>query len=121
MADITLFVAQATAAAEAKAVTVVGGVSVIGQLLQAGLVDELRVDVMPVLLGAGLRLFENAGLERVQLGKIGVQEVGARTSLRFLVNERAGRPSPIRAVAAENDVAHCSRAKEPTWSSPARS
>ncbi len=46
-------VAGAAAAAGAKAVTVVGGMDVIRQLLHAGLVDELRVDVMPVLLGAG--------------------------------------------------------------------
>lgn len=79
--------AQATAAAGDKAVQVVGGVSVIQQLLRAGLVDELRVDVMPVLLGAGLRSFENAGLEHVLLEKIGVREAGARTSLRFRVKE----------------------------------
>jgi len=78
-------IAQATAAAGDKAVVVVGGVSVVQQLLQAGLVDELRVDVMPVLLGAGLRSFGDTGLERVQLEKVGVQEVGPRTSLRFRV------------------------------------
>jgi dihydrofolate reductase len=80
-------VAQASAAAGDKAVQVVGGVSVIQQLLRAGLVDELRLDVMPVLLGAGLRLFENAGLEHLKLEKIGLQEVGARTTLRFRVKQ----------------------------------
>jgi dihydrofolate reductase len=80
-------VAQATAAAGAKAVQVVGGVSVIHQLVEADLVDELRVDVMPVLLGAGLRLFEKRAFERLQLEKIGVQEVGARTSLSFRVKK----------------------------------
>jgi hypothetical protein len=40
---------------------------------------------MPVFLGAGVRSFENSGLARVQLEKISVQEVGARTSLRFRV------------------------------------
>ena len=39
---------------------------------------------MPVLLGAGRRLFED-GLEHVQLEKVGVQEVGSRTSLTFRV------------------------------------
>jgi dihydrofolate reductase len=48
-------VAQATAAAGDKAVQVIGGVTVTRQLLQAGIVDELHLDVMPVLLGAGLR------------------------------------------------------------------
>lgn len=78
-------IAQAKAAAGDKAVQVVGGVSVIQQLLHAGLVDELHVDVMPVLLGAGLPLFADAGLERVRLEKIGVREVAARTSLSFRV------------------------------------
>jgi dihydrofolate reductase len=58
---------------------------VIKQFLNAGLVDELHVDVMPVLLGAGLRLFANTGSKRVELEKIGVQEVGSRTSLSFRV------------------------------------
>jgi dihydrofolate reductase len=78
-------VQQAKAAAGEKVVQVVGGPSVFRQLLQAGLVDELRVDVMPVLLGAGLRLFESGGLERTQLEKIDVQQVGARTSLSFRI------------------------------------
>jgi dihydrofolate reductase len=76
-------VAQAKAAARDKAVQVVGGVSIAQQLLGAGLVDELHVDIMPVFLGSGLRSFEGSGLESVRLEKISVQEVGARTSLRF--------------------------------------
>lgn len=78
-------IAQATAVAGDKAVQVVGGVSVARQLLHAGLVDELHVDVMPVLFGAGLRFSENTGLERVQLEKISVHDLGARTSLSFHV------------------------------------
>jgi dihydrofolate reductase len=78
-------IAQAKTAAGDKAVQVVGGANVIQQLLRAGLVDELRVDVMPVLLGAGLRLFENIDPERVPLEKIDVQDLGARTSLGFRV------------------------------------
>jgi dihydrofolate reductase len=80
-------VAQAKAAAADKAVQVIGGASIIQQLLRAGLVDELSVDVMPELLGAGLRLFENGSLERITLEKIDVQEIGARTSLRFRVKK----------------------------------
>ena len=79
-------VAQATAAAGDKAVQVVGGVDVTRQLLEASLADELRVDVMPVMLGSGRRLFED-GLEPVQLEKLGVQEVGPRTSLTFRIKE----------------------------------
>lgn len=80
-------IAQAKAAAGERSVQVVGGVSVAQQLLQAGLVDEFHLDVMPVLLGTGLRFFGNSGLERLQLEKIGVQEVGARTGLRFHVKK----------------------------------
>jgi len=78
-------VAQAKAAARDKAVQLVGGVSLAQPLLAAGLVDELHVDIMPVFLGIGLRSFESSRLERVRLEKIKVQEVGARTSLRFRV------------------------------------
>ncbi|TMG44893.1 MAG: riboflavin biosynthesis protein RibD [Chloroflexi bacterium] len=80
-------IAQATAAARGKAVQVVGGISVIQQVLRAGLADELHLDVMPVLLGTGRRLFETA-LENVGLEKIGVQETGPRTSLRFRVKKK---------------------------------
>jgi len=76
-------VAQAAEAAGERAVTVVGGVDVHRQLLAAGRVDELRVDVMPVLLGAGLRLFDC--MPSVALEKLGVDDVGARTGLRFRV------------------------------------
>jgi RibD domain-containing protein len=70
-----------------KAVQVVGGGSIAQQLLDAGLVDELHVDIMPVFLGIGLRSFESSSLERVGLEKINVQEVGARTSLRFRMKQ----------------------------------
>jgi hypothetical protein len=80
-------VAQAKAAARDKAVQVVGGVSIARQLLDAGLVDELHVDIMPLFLGIALQSFESCSLERVRLEKIKVQEVGARTSLRFRVKQ----------------------------------
>ena len=77
-------VAQARAAAGDRAVTVVGGGDLNRQLLASGLADELRVDVMPILLGGGRRLFD--GLPPgVRLQKIGVDEAGERTSLHFRV------------------------------------
>ena len=78
-------VARATAAAAGRAVTVVGGPDLIGQLLRAGLVDELSIDVMPVLLGAGKRLFDSVPAGPVALEKVRVEQVGARTTLRFRV------------------------------------
>lgn len=52
-------IAQAKAAAGDKQVTVVGGPTLIQALLQKGAVDELEIDLAPVLLGSGRRLFEN--------------------------------------------------------------
>ena len=78
-------VEQAKAAAGEKVVQVVGGPTVIQQLLAKGLVDELRVDVMPVVLGGGLRLFDGVAAAQVRLEKNDVQEIGARTSLSFRV------------------------------------
>ena len=56
-------VAQARAAASAKDVLVAGGADVVQQAINAGLVDELQVHVAPVLLGSGVRLFENLGAD----------------------------------------------------------
>lgn len=85
-------VTQATAAAGDRAVTVVGGVDVIRQLLHAGLVDELHLDVVPVLLGAGSRFLDDPALAAVRLEKVGIEEVGQRTSLRFRVHrDRPGQ------------------------------
>jgi dihydrofolate reductase len=49
---------QARAAAGGKDVHLAGGASVIQQFLNAGLLDELQVHVVPVLLGGGTRLFD---------------------------------------------------------------
>jgi dihydrofolate reductase len=81
--DLRAAVDRAVEAAGERAVMVVGGADLNRQLLGAGLVDELWVDVMPVLLGGGLRLFEGTGPHALE--KLGVDEVGARTSLRFRV------------------------------------
>lgn len=79
-------IAQASAAAAADGgVRVVGGAVVAQQLLHAGLVDELHLDIMPVFLGAGTRFFPSNDLLPIKLERIGALEVGARTSLRFRV------------------------------------
>jgi dihydrofolate reductase len=50
---------QARAAAGSKNVGIGGGASVAQQYVRAGLVDELRIHLVPVLLGGGVRLFED--------------------------------------------------------------
>ena len=53
--------------------------------LLAGLVDEIQVDIMPVLLGEGLRLYEHIGARPIDLEEVWVSESGGRTSIRFRV------------------------------------
>jgi dihydrofolate reductase len=52
---------QARAAAGDRDVSLAGGAQAIQQYLAAGLVDELELNVVPVLLGDGARLLDNVG------------------------------------------------------------
>ena len=47
--------------------------------------DELRIDVVPVLLGDGVRMFDDLASANGHLKKREVVEAGERTSLRFSV------------------------------------
>ncbi len=79
-------VRQAKAAAGDKDVNVIGAASTAQQCLKAGLADELHVDVMPVLLGGGLRVFDHLADERIQLERIKVMDLPAgRTHLRYRI------------------------------------
>jgi dihydrofolate reductase len=63
-------VEQAKVVAGDKMVAV-GAASIVQQCLRAGLLDEIHVDLVPVLLGDGVRLFDHLGgpveLERTQV------------------------------------------------------
>jgi dihydrofolate reductase len=65
---------QAKAAAGDKDVTIAGGANTIQQCLRARLVDEVRLHLVPVLLGGGVRLFDGLGTEDVALETIRVIE-----------------------------------------------
>lgn len=60
-------VRQARDVAGGKDVQVSGGASVAQQALDAGLLDELHVHVAPVLLGAGVRLFDGPERRPIEL------------------------------------------------------
>jgi dihydrofolate reductase len=77
-------VRQALAAAGDHAVAVHGG-GATRQCLRAGLLDELILHVVPVLLGAGNRLFEDGGPHRVDLEPVSVTEAHGVTHLRYRV------------------------------------
>src|SRR4051795_3885572 len=52
---------QAIAVAEDRGVDIAGGASTVRQALSAGVIDELVLDIAPVLLGTGERLFDDVG------------------------------------------------------------
>lgn len=79
-------ISQAKKAAGNKDVQVIGGASTIQQCLNARLCDELQIDVMSILLGEGLRLFENLDADKVKLERTKVEEITPdRTSITFKV------------------------------------
>jgi dihydrofolate reductase len=51
----------AKAAAHGRDIAIEGGADVIQQYIGAGLVDELRIHLVPLLLGSGTRFFAAAG------------------------------------------------------------
>ena len=51
--------AQALDAADGRGVDIAGGASTVRQALNAGVIDELTLDIAPVLLGSGERLFDD--------------------------------------------------------------
>jgi dihydrofolate reductase len=75
---------QARTAAVGKDVFIGGGADVINQYLRAGLVDELELDVVPLLLGGGARLFEGVGPE-VTLEQVRALEAPGVTHLKYRV------------------------------------
>ena len=79
-------VRQAKAAAGAKNVGV-HGADTIQQLLNAGLLDELHIDVAALLLGSGVRLFDHlAGAPSLLGNPTVIQGVGV-THLRYPVRK----------------------------------
>jgi len=58
LTDLTTAIDQARSAATHGHVVIMGGGDVIGQALERGLVDELRLHLSPMLLGGGTPLFK---------------------------------------------------------------
>lgn len=81
---------QAGEAAAGRDISLAGGADVAQQYLAAGLVDELQVNLVPVFLGAGTRLFDNMADAQVELQAIQVIRAPDVTHLRYSVS---GRPS----------------------------
>lgn len=76
---------QAQAAAGDRDVGVAGGAMIIQQLLRAGLIDQILIHLVPVLLGGGIRLFDQLGAQPIELERTSAIEGAAVTHLRFRV------------------------------------
>jgi dihydrofolate reductase len=87
---IESLLAQAQAVAGEKQVYVLGGASLAHQCIQAGLLDELRLHLVPVLLGDGVRLFDHLGNAPIELETPEVVISPLVTHLRFRVRKREG-------------------------------
>lgn len=76
---------QARAAAGGKNVSIWGGANVMRQYLRAGLLDEMEIHLIPVLLGDGIRLFQDLGPEQIELRRTRCLQTPGATHLRFEV------------------------------------
>jgi dihydrofolate reductase len=74
---------QAREAAGGKDVMLWGGAQAVQQYLAAGLLDELELHVVPVVLGDGVRLFDNPGRAQVQLEQVRAVEAPGVTHLTY--------------------------------------
>lgn len=63
----------------------VGAASIVQQCLKAGLLDEIQIELVPFLLGKGVRMFEYLGIEPIDLEKTMVVDAPDVTHIRFRV------------------------------------
>jgi dihydrofolate reductase len=75
--------AQAREAAGDGDVSIEGGASTINQYLAAGLIDELRLHIVPLTLGAGTRLFD--GVPPLNLEQVDSRAASSVTHVTYRV------------------------------------
>jgi len=73
--------AQALEAAGEDGVDIAGGASTVRQALAAGVIDELTLDIAPVLLGSGERLFD--GVESFRFEPVETLHSPLATHIRY--------------------------------------
>jgi dihydrofolate reductase len=78
--DLESAVAQAKAAAGDKYVNVLGA-DVARQCLQAGVLDEILVCLVPLMLGDGVRLFDHPGGAHIKLERMSVSEAAQAANI----------------------------------------
>jgi dihydrofolate reductase len=74
---------QARKAAGDMDIPIVGGADIIRQCLDGGLVQEARLNLIPILLGSGTRMFEGVDTSNLHFAIAGVTEADGVVHLRF--------------------------------------
>jgi dihydrofolate reductase len=77
---------QAQEAAGDKDILVAGGANVIQQFMEAGLLDEIQIHLVPILLGGGVRLLDNLD-PKIKLEKIRVIDSPEVTHFKFRIKK----------------------------------
>ncbi|GAA2974254.1 dihydrofolate reductase family protein [Actinokineospora diospyrosa] len=80
---ITEALSRAKTAAGDKSISIAGGASTVNQFLAAGLIEELRLHIAPVVLGQGERLFTEVG--RINLTPTAVRHTPLVTHLSYTI------------------------------------
>ena len=78
-------VRRAREAAGARDILVSGGASAVQAALRAGLIDEFQLHIVPVLLGRGVRLFDQLGDRWIELERTRVVESPMVMHVRYRV------------------------------------
>ncbi|MCB0872603.1 MAG: dihydrofolate reductase family protein [Actinobacteria bacterium] len=86
--DAEVAIDRARDAAGDRDVRIAGGGATILKYLNLGLVDEFTIALSPVLLGAGIRLFEGVDASRVAIEPIRAEPSSAVTHLTYAVRAR---------------------------------
>lgn len=78
---------QARDAAGDRDVRIAGGADLIQQYLNGGLIDEFTISLAPVLLGSGIRLFDQIDADRIALTQVR-SDATEVTHLTYTVSKR---------------------------------
>lgn len=74
VSDIHNAYKEAQVTAGQKNIYLFGGASIFQQFLNAGLVDEIHIGIVAIILGKGIRLFDNLADKRIALERIKLVE-----------------------------------------------
>ena len=74
---------KAKAVAGDKNIWIMGGANIIQQYLQAKLLDSLHIHIAPVLFASGTRLFDQIGIDQIELNKINVIDTPGATHILY--------------------------------------